>query len=144
MKTLFTIYTDGACSLPNNVGGYAAVIVNKDEPDRIVCGSELNTNNVRMELTAIIAGLDALGEESTTVRVVTDYQHVGYIREARDLPNANIDLWMAFWELKQRHYIIVEWQKSRRHAPHQRAHQIARSQMYARMNKEGDNAPRNE
>lgn len=50
------IFTDGACSVQEKIGGYAFVIC-KSDCQEVISGSELNTTNNRMELIAVIKSL---------------------------------------------------------------------------------------
>ncbi len=54
-----TIYTDGACSGNPGPGGWAAILMFKENKKEISGGLKDTTNNV-MELTAVIEGLKAL------------------------------------------------------------------------------------
>ena len=53
------IYTDGACSGNPGPGGWAAVLMYKDNKKEISGGQKDTTNNV-MDLTAVIEGLKLL------------------------------------------------------------------------------------
>lgn len=64
------IYTDGACSGNPGKGGYAAILMYKGA-EKIVSGGELLTTNNRMELTAIMRGLQAL-KERCRVKLYSD------------------------------------------------------------------------
>ena len=67
------IYTDGACSGNPGAGGYCAILIYKGV-ERIVSGGNPSTTNNRMELTAIIKGLEAL-KEPCEVYVYSDSQY---------------------------------------------------------------------
>ncbi len=76
------IYTDGACSGNPGKGGWAYVIINKDEDSELLRGSgadPLTTNN-RMELSAVINALKKAQTEYGTnglyFSVYTDSQYV--------------------------------------------------------------------
>lgn len=73
MKKVY-IYTDGACSGNPGPGGYCAIL-KYGEHEKIVSGAEKNTTNNRMELTAVIKGLEAL-KKPCTVTVVSDSKYV--------------------------------------------------------------------
>lgn len=68
------LFTDGACSGNPGIGGYCAILRYKDKEKRIIGSEKLTTNN-RMELTAVIKGLEALKVPSK-VKVYTDSQYV--------------------------------------------------------------------
>ena len=73
MKTV-DIYTDGACSGNPGVGGYCAILM-YNGAEKVVSGYELETTNNRMELLAVIKGLEAL-KETCMVNVYSDSQYV--------------------------------------------------------------------
>ena len=56
-----TIYTDGACSGNPGPGGWGAILM-YGQYKKELSGGEANTTNNRMELTAVIRGLEALKE----------------------------------------------------------------------------------
>ena len=60
MKTV-TIYTDGACSGNPGPGGYGVVLLYGSAKKELSAGYRLTTNN-RMEVLAVIKGLEALKE----------------------------------------------------------------------------------
>lgn len=73
MKTV-DIYTDGACSGNPGVGGYCAILM-YNGAEKVVSGYELETTNNRMELLAVIKGLEAL-KETCIVNIYSDSQYV--------------------------------------------------------------------
>lgn len=73
MKTV-DIYTDGACSGNPGVGGYCAILM-YNSAEKVVSGYELETTNNRMELLAVIKGLEAL-KETCIVNIYSDSQYV--------------------------------------------------------------------
>ena len=68
------IYTDGACSGNPGPGGWGAVLVYK-ENEKQLSGSDKNTTNNRMEMTAVIEALKAL-KEPCKVTLTTDSKYV--------------------------------------------------------------------
>lgn len=114
-----TIYTDGACDPNPGPGGWAALLIyNKRE--QTLTGSERQTTNNRMELTAAIEALKALIKPSQ-IEFFTDSQ---YLRlgitdwipnwRARDWRRkggklANVDLWQALDKYIQDHQINWHW-----------------------------------
>ena len=73
MKTI-DIYTDGACSGNPGIGGWAAVLIYGEHTKEISGFCEETTNN-RMELTAVIKGIECL-KEKCIVNVYTDSAYV--------------------------------------------------------------------
>ena len=63
MKTV-TLYTDGACSGNPGPGGWGAIL-EYNGVEKELSGGEDSTTNNRMELTAVIRGLQALKEPCT-------------------------------------------------------------------------------
>lgn len=109
MRTV-DIYTDGACSGNPGTGGYCAILIYNGH-EKVVSGYELDTTNNRMEMLAVIKGLEAL-KEKCIVNVYSDSQYVvdafnqGWIDswQAKGWKTAgkkevkNIDLWKLLLE----------------------------------------------
>lgn len=73
MKIL-RIFTDGACSgnqNQENIGGWGAVLEYGDAKKELF-GSEINTTNNRMEMTALLAALNAIKKPAQTVEIFSD------------------------------------------------------------------------
>jgi ribonuclease HI len=128
------LYTDGACSCNPGPGGWAYIL--KDlcsgrELERH-SGLEVATTNNRMELLAVIRGLEAVPEGGAGVTVVTDSAYVGkgmtewmpsWKRNGwqrkdgyRMKPIKNADLWQQLDELLQHRGVAVQIIKG--HAGH--------------------------
>lgn len=124
MKNI-TLYTDGACSGNPGKGGWGAILMYNDAKKEISGGESKTTNN-RMELTAVIKGLEALKEEcnvdiySDSAYVVnaflqdwiTNWQNNGW--KSKKGMVLNIDLWQRLIELTKKHN--VTWHKVKGHA----------------------------
>lgn len=65
MKTVY-LYTDGSCLSNPGPGGWCAILVYGDH-EKMISGGESETTNNRMELTAILKGLQALKEPCEVV-----------------------------------------------------------------------------
>jgi ribonuclease HI len=114
-----TIYTDGACEPNPGNGGWAALLI-YDRQERELSGSELNTTNNRMELTAAVRALGALSQPCK-VDLYTDSEYLhrgitewlpgwrrrGWKRKGGKL--ANIDLWQALETALERHEVSWHW-----------------------------------
>ena len=117
------IYTDGACSGNPGKGGYCAILI-YNGVEKIVCGSEDDTTNNRMELLAVIKGLEAL-KEPCEVNLYSDSQYFidafnqGWLanwqangwKTASKKEVKNVDLWQKLVELSSIHkltYIKVK------------------------------------
>ena len=72
---IVNLYTDGACKGNPGPGGWGVVIIKNGKPVDEIYGGEVNTTNNRMELLAVIHGLNKI-EEGETVRVNTDSMYV--------------------------------------------------------------------
>ncbi len=123
-----TIFTDGACSGNPGPGGYGTVL-RYGEHEKELSGGEISTTNNRMELTAVIVGLQAL-KEPCKVTVVTDSKYVsdavtkGWAygwrkkgwKRSDGKPALNPDLWERLLELLAVHKVDFVWIKG--HAGH--------------------------
>ncbi len=121
------LYTDGACRGNPGPGGWG-VLLRAAGREREIFGGEPATTNNRMELTAVIRGLEAL-KRRCNVKLYTDSQYVhkgisewikdwkrrGW-RTADKKPVKNVDLWQELDALAQRHE--VEWHWVRGHSGH--------------------------
>lgn len=122
MKTV-TLYTDGACSGNPGPGGWG-VILEYNGHQKELSGGEENTTNNRMELTAVIRGLEAL-REPCIVELYSDSKYVvdalqkGWAlgwqkngwRKADKKPALNPDLWEVLLTLTERHQVNLHWVK---------------------------------
>jgi ribonuclease HI len=115
------LFTDGACSGNPGPGGWAFILRHVASGREKVCsGGEADTTNNRMELLAVIRGLEAL-KRSCDVELFTDSVYVGKgllewmpkwkqngwrRREGqRWMPVKNDELWRRLDQLAQRHTI---------------------------------------
>ena len=122
MKTV-TLYTDGACSGNPGPGGWGAILEYKGT-EKELSGGEANTTNNRMELTAVIRGLEAL-KEPCAVELYSDSKYVidglskGWAvswqkngwKKADKKPALNPDLWEQLLALVQMHELRYHWVK---------------------------------
>ncbi len=112
-----TLYTDGACSGNPGVGGWGAVLMFNGHEKRISGVEELTTNN-RMEIFAVISGLECL-KEPCEVMVYSDSAYTvnafnnGWIfgwekggwKKADNKPVLNADLWQRLLNLTRIHSV---------------------------------------
>jgi ribonuclease HI len=134
-----TIYTDGACSGNPGPGGYGIILTDEAGRRKELSGGFKRTTNNRMELRAVIVGLEALKRPSK-VRVVTDSQYVakaikegwlkGWVargwRKADKKPVLNVDLWKRLMPLLEQHDVTFEWIKGHAgHAENERCDELA-------------------
>ncbi|MDR2631325.1 MAG: ribonuclease HI [Spirochaetaceae bacterium] len=147
------IYTDGGCSGNPGPGGWAYIIVRDNKPDaktgkglpvrpswavkgaeeEIIAenyGGEPDTTNNRMELTAVIAALEALSKLKLPVEVFTVFTDSQYVQKGMSVwlknwkrnswrtsdrkPVKNRDLWEHLDELAGD--LLIDWQWIKGHA----------------------------
>ena len=113
------IYTDGACRGNPGAGGYGTLLISNNRKKELSEGYRLTTNN-RMELMAVIAGLEALKIPGCEVIIYSDSKYVVEAVEKKWLfawlktgfkGKKNADLWMRFLELYNRHKVRFVWVK---------------------------------
>ena len=118
------IFTDGAASGNPGPGGWGAVLKCGDLCKEMSGGFRLTTNN-RMELLAVIRGLQAIRWENATVEIWSDSQYVVKAITEGWLENwerkgwkkvKNPDLWQEFLPLYRSHTVTFHWLKG--HAGH--------------------------
>lgn len=111
---MIQIFTDGACIGNPGPGGWAAIVV-EGGSERELHGREADTTNNRMEMTAVINGLDAV-PESSEVTVVSDSTYVINTMTRNWKRRANTDLWDRMdAEVDKRN---VKWRWVRGHSGH--------------------------
>lgn len=120
---MYEIYTDGSCLGNPGRGGWAAI-----SKDFKLCGSQPNTTNNVMEMTAIIKALEqCVWMEENNVRIITDSNYVkqgistwihnwkknGWkTSSGGDVKNK--ELWVKLDELRVR-FIMIEWKWVKAH-----------------------------
>ena len=122
------MYTDGACRGNPGPGGWG-VLLRFGSVEKTLHGGEAMSTNNRMELTAVIKGLEALTKRCDVV-ITTDSKYVltGVTewmenwkkrnwRTASKKPVLNVDLWQELDELVASHSIEWVWVKG--HSGHE-------------------------
>ena len=118
------LYTDGAASGNPGPGGYGVVLKCGPLRKEMSGGFACTTNN-RMELLAVIIGLEAVKWDNTVVEVYSDSTYVVKAVTEDWLQNwqcrgwkkvKNVDLWVRFLEVYGRHRVTFHWLKG--HAGH--------------------------
>ena len=127
------LFTDGACRGNPGPGGWG-VLMRYGDHEKQMYGGEKETTNNRMELTAVIEGLNSLTRQCS-VRITTDSTYVkdgitSWIhnwkkrnwKTASKKPVKNQDLWQALDKAVSEH--DVEWAWVKGHSGH-RENEIA-------------------
>ena len=137
-STSVELYTDGACSGNPGPGGWGCILRWKGA-EKELCGGEAHTTNNRMEMLAVISGLNSL-KRACVIDVYTDSQYVqkgvsewmrgwkyrGW-KTADNKPVKNEDLWKVLDEAQSRHKIKWHWVKGHAgHPENERADALAR------------------
>jgi ribonuclease HI len=119
MANEIIIYTDGASSGNPGPGGYGVVLISGKHRLEKSEGFRLTTNN-RMELMAVIAGLEALKIPGSRVVIYTDSKYVadsvekGWIFQWESKAfkkKKNPDLWIRFLKIYRKHKVRLVWIK---------------------------------
>jgi ribonuclease HI len=121
------MYTDGASRGNPGRGGFGTILMWKGNAKELSGGYKHTTNN-RMELMAVIAGLEALKKEGLRIKIYSDSQYVvntvekGWLKNwiATDFKGGkkNKDLWLRYSELAMKHQIQFHWVKGHASNPH--------------------------
>ena len=133
-KAPIYLYTDGAASGNPGPGGYG-VVLKCGELRKELSGGFARTTNNRMELLAVIVGLEAIRWENASVELYSDSTYVVKAINEGWLENwqrkgfkkvKNVDLWMRFLPLRQKHDISFHWLKGHAGPPEtERCDQLA-------------------
>lgn len=125
--TTLIMYTDGAARGNPGPGGYGVILQWGKAQKELSQGFRLTTNN-RMELMAVIAGLEALTKSNLSVTIYSDSQYVvksvkeGWLKNwiATDFKGGkkNKDLWKKYHQLAQKHSVQFVWVKGHADNPY--------------------------
>lgn len=130
------LYTDGAAKGNPGNGGYGVVLeqVGTGYRKEFYEGFRLTTNN-RMELLAVIVGLEKLKQPGMSVLVVSDSKYVvdavekGWVMgwEKKGFQGKkNPDLWRRFLKVYRQHKVDFQWVKGHNNHPqNERCDQLA-------------------
>ncbi len=112
------MYTDGSSRGNPGPGGYGTILMWKGKEKELSAGYRYTTNN-RMELMAVIAGLEALTKNNLSIIIYSDSQYVvkaieeGWLKKwiATNFKGGkkNKDLWLRFHDLQQKNKISFKW-----------------------------------
>lgn len=130
------IYTDGAAKGNPGPGGYGVLLelAGSSYKKEYYEGFRRTTNN-RMELLAVIVGLEKLKKPNTQVLVVSDSKYVvdavekGWVfswEKKYFAGKKNSDLWMRFLKIYRKHHVKFQWIKGHNNHPqNERCDQLA-------------------
>ena len=114
-----SIYTDGSSKGNPGCGGYGVVLLYGGHRKEVSEGFRLTTNN-RMELLAVIVGLEALKSFNKNIVIYSDSKYVVNAIEKKWLFNweknsfkkkKNKDLWLRFLKIYRKHSVKFVWIK---------------------------------
>jgi ribonuclease HI len=113
-----TMYTDGASRGNPGPGGYGVLLMIGQHRKELSQGYQLTTNN-RMELMAVIAGLEAMKKQGQQIKIYSDSQYVvnavekGWLNTwiATNFKGGkkNRDLWLRYYHLAKTQFIKFVW-----------------------------------
>jgi len=125
MNEPIIIYTDGAARGNPGPGGYGVVLISGKHRKELSGGFKNTTNN-RMELLAVIMGLEALRKQNSRVKIFTDSRYVadavekGWVFEWERKgfkKKKNPDLWKRFLQVYHQHQVQFVWVKGHANIP---------------------------
>ncbi|MEM6830953.1 MAG: ribonuclease HI [Bacteroidota bacterium] len=131
---MITIFTDGAAKGNPGPGGYGTILRFGDKEKELSEGYRHTTNN-RMELLAVIIGLEAIKKPNWKVMVVSDSKYVvdavskgwldGWVKKGFK-GKKNQDLWERYLKTAQKHDVRFKWIKGHAgHPENERCDQLA-------------------
>lgn len=119
------MYTDGAAQGNPGPGGYGVVLISGPYRKELSAGYAHTTNN-RMELMAVIVGLEALKRDGEEVTIYSDSRYVvdavekGWVfgwEKKGFHAKKNPDLWRRFLQVYRRHRVRFVWVKGHAEIP---------------------------
>ncbi|NBR13266.1 MAG: ribonuclease HI [Flavobacteriales bacterium] len=131
---MIRIYTDGSSRGNPGPGGFGTILKFNDKVKEISQGFRLTTNN-RMELLAVIVGLESLKTTKIPVTVYSDSKYVidsitlgwvfGWVKKGFK-GKKNKDLWLRYLELHSQFELKFVWVKGHAgHLENERCDQLA-------------------
>ena len=113
-----TMYTDRAARGNPGRGGYGVILMMGEHRKELSQGYQHTTNN-RMELMAVIAGLEAMKKQGQHIKIYSDSQYVvnavekGWLNTwiATNFKGGkkNRDLWLRYYHLAKTQFIKFVW-----------------------------------
>ncbi len=133
-QPIVELYTDGASRGNPGPAGYGLILKYGKYQSEKSAGYRLSTNN-RMELLAVIIGLEALTKACQTVEVYSDSKYVvdavnkGWVfnwEKTNFKKKKNPDLWQRFLIVYRKHQVQLHWVKGHNDHPYnERCDQLA-------------------
>ncbi|QHS57050.1 ribonuclease HI [Mucilaginibacter sp. 14171R-50] len=131
---MIEIYTDGASSGNPGPGGYGVILRSGQHYKELSAGYRKTTNN-RMELLAVITGLEAIKAPNQNVTIYSDSKYVIDAIEKRWVhgwvakgfkDKKNKDLWLRYLTIAKLHHIKFVWVRGHNgHPENERCDQLA-------------------
>jgi ribonuclease HI len=131
---MIEIFTDGASSGNPGPGGYGVILRSGQHYKELAEGFRKTTNN-RMELLAVIKGLEAIKTPKQDVMIFSDSKYVidsiekrwvyGWVQKGfKDKKNK--DLWLRYLEVSKLHNIKFTWVRGHNgHPENERCDELA-------------------
>ena len=131
---MIELFTDGASSGNPGPGGYGAILRSGKHYKEISEGFRKTTNN-RMELLAVISGLESIKKTGQQIMIYSDSKYIIDSVEKKWVFNwvrtgfknkKNKDLWLRFLEVYKLHHIRFTWVKGHNgHPENERCDELA-------------------
>ena len=131
---IINIYTDGSAKGNPGPGGYGIVLSYNKMKKELSEGFKLTTNN-RMELLAVIIGLESIRETGYKIIIYSDSKYVVDAVNKNWVFNwekisykkkKNSDLWKRFLKIYRKHQVVLKWIKGHAgHPQNERCDQLA-------------------
>jgi ribonuclease HI len=131
---MIELFTDGASSGNPGPGGYGAILRSGKHYKELSEGYRKTTNN-RMELMAVIKGLEALNKPNQTVHIYSDSKYVIDSVEKKWVNSwlqkgfkdkKNKDLWLRYLDISKQHTIKFTWVRGHNgHPENERCDELA-------------------
>jgi ribonuclease HI len=131
---MIEIFTDGASSGNPGPGGYGVILRSGQHYKELSEGFRKTTNN-RMELLAVIKGLEAIKLPKQDVTIFSDSKYVIDAVEKRWVhgwvakgfkDKKNKDLWLRYLEISKMHHIKFNWVRGHNgHPENERCDELA-------------------
>lgn len=131
---MIELYTDGASSGNPGPGGYGVILRSGQHYKELYEGFKKTTNN-RMELLAVIKGLESIKKPGQEVMIYTDSKYIidsvekkwvfGWVKT--DFKGKkNKDLWIRFLSVYKQHNLSFTWVKGHNgHVENERCDELA-------------------